>query len=70
MFKCVAIGCHPQSFVQQVGLLLKSWNLYETFGSIFFEQQIDGDLLSECEEEDFLDEDYPDVTQANWKHFW
>ena len=39
-------------------------------GDVFLEQQVDGDLLSECEEEDFIKEDYPNASSQHWKQFW
>ena len=56
--------------MRQVGNLLESWNLYETFGAAFSEQQIDGELLNECETEDFAEGDFPDATEKDWTQFW
>ena len=54
----------------QVTLLLQSWDLHKILGPAFFDQQIDGDLLSECEKDDFSKEDYPNVKPEHWQLFW
>ena len=56
--------------MKQVGDLLKTWDLYKVFGAAFSEQQIDGELLQECETGDFTEDDFPEATQQDWTQFW
>ena len=56
--------------VDEVTSWLTSISLDNAFAHTFKEQQIDGFMLSDCEEDDFELSDFPKARKIHWKKFW